>query len=79
MRQRWRHQYPAPQLRSSVRFYNRKTGIHFIQRDIGGGINRFGVNPASPSINESAIEKHAAVLRQSVLQGWFLFRLQNAC
>lgn len=41
-------------------FRNRKTGIHFIQRHIGGGINRCWRESRFPSINESAIEKHAA-------------------
>lgn len=41
-------------------FRNRKTGIHFIQRHIGGGINRCWRKSRFPSINESAIEKHAA-------------------
>lgn len=60
-------------------FRNRKTGIHFIQRHIGGGINRCWRESRFPALMKAPLRNMRHALRQSVLQGWFLFRLQNAC
>ncbi len=61
-------------------FRNRKTGIHFIQRHIGGGINRCWRKSRFPSINESAIVRnmrHALPISSSGLVPFAFKRVLN--